>query len=261
MKKSLGWLMVTALFLYANQGAELFQKKCASCHNDYIPQSRLNKNYKEHNRPLKLKAPTLTELSFRLKDQIGDRTSDAESQTFEIEAFLEQFLKNPAANPHTILPAHVRELFQVMPPVEVSESEVEALAAYMYAYAEKMMVAHGVKRYSYEAAKKKAQAEGKMILIEGYIPFCRGCVWMDRNVMVEPEVKALLRRSFLLVKKNLLVETLPLGMKRLGTPSFYFISSDGKQVIDRVSGMGTVEEFIDLLKHIQTKERSAAKKI
>jgi len=114
-----------------------------------------------------------------------------------------------------------------------------------------MMIEHGVKRYSYEEALKLARKEGKIIMIEGYIPYCRFCMRMDREVMVEPVVKEALNKDFLLVKKNLLIEKLPLGMKRLGTPSFYFISSDGKEIIDMIEGFGTIDEFLELLKSVK----------
>ncbi|MCF6207336.1 MAG: hypothetical protein L3J47_10665, partial [Sulfurovum sp.] len=79
--------------------------------------------------------------------------------------------------------------------------------------------------------------------------------WMDRNVMVEPEVKAALEKDFVLVKKNLLIEKLPLGMKRLGTPSFYFIRSDGKNILEMVEGTGTIEEFLQLLQSVKERFR------
>ncbi len=246
----MGW---TALF--AVSGEEVFKTKCASCHDNYIPQTKLNVNYEHNNSDLKLKAPTLTELSFRLKDQVGDRTLDAEGQKFEIEEWLTKFLKDPAANPKTILPKRTRGVFGDMPSVKVNEDEVEALADYMYDYAEQMMVKHGVKRYSYQEALKIAKQEGKIIVIEGFIPYCRGCMWMDRNVMVEPEVKAALEKDFVLVKKNLLIEKLPLGMKRLGTPSFYFIGSDGKSILEMVEGTGTIEEFLQLLQSVKEKAK------
>lgn len=252
MLKTAGMTAVMATWLFAVSGEAVFEAKCASCHSGYIPQSRLNANYRHHNRDLNLSAPTLTELSFRLKDQVGDRTIDAEGQKFEIEEWLTDFLKNPAGK-KTILRPETRTVYGEMPPVEVTEDEAEALADYMYAYAEKMMIAHGVKRYRFEEAKQIAKREGKIILIEGFIPYCRGCIWMDRNVMVEPEVKAALEKDFVLVKKNLLIEKLPLGMKRLGTPSFYFIDSDGKRIIDMLEGKGTKEEFLTLLKEMKSK--------
>jgi len=248
MKKIAGLMLLASAVLFAMSGEEVFKTKCASCHTPYyIPQSKLNVNYQHNNKDLNLSAPTLTELSFRLKDQVGDRTTDAEGQKFEIEEWLTAFLKEPSSNKKSILKKETRKVFGDMPPVEVSEDEVEALADFMYDYAEKMMVKYGVKRYSYDEALKKAKAEGKIILIEGYIPFCRGCIWMDRNVMVEQEVKAALNKDFVLVKMNLLVEKLPLGMKRLGTPSFYFIDSDGTTIIDMLEGTGTKEEFMEML--------------
>ena len=236
--------------LFAVSGEKVFKEKCASCHNGYIPQRKLNSNYQHQNKELELKAPTLTELSFRLRDQVGDRTSDAEGQIFEIEEFLSNFLKNPKQN-KTILPKNVREIFPQMPKVVLTEGEEEALAKFMYAYAEKCMREQGVKRYPYDQALTLAHKEGKIILIEGFLPYCRGCIWMDRNVMVEPEVKAALNKDFVLVKMNLLTEKLPLGIKRLGTPSFYFIDPEGKKVIDMFEGTGTVEEFLSLLEEIK----------
>jgi len=252
MLKTAGMTAIMATWLFAVSGEAVFEAKCASCHSGYIPQSRLNANYRHHNRDLNLSAPTLTELSFRLKDQVGDRTIDAEGQKFEIEEWLTDFLKNPGSK-KTILRPETRAVYTEMPPVEVTEDEAEALADYMYAYAEKMMIAHGVKRYRFDEAKQIAKREGKIILIEGFIPYCRGCIWMDRNVMVEPEVKAALEKDFVLVKKNLLIEKLPLGMKRLGTPSFYFIDSDGKRILDMLEGKGTKEEFLTLLKEMKSK--------
>ena len=251
MPRILGLLMTMGTVLFALSGAEVFEKKCASCHDYYIPQSRLNINYEHNNTDLKLKAPTLTELSFRLKDQVGDRTTDAEGQKFEIEAFLTAFLKDPASNKKSILKKQTRKVFGEMPPVQVDEDEAEVLADFMYDYAEQMMIKHSVKRYGYEEALKKAKAEGKIVLIEGYIPFCRGCIWMDRNVMVEQVVKEALNRDFVLVKMNLLIEKLPLGIKRLGTPSFYFIDKEGKKVLEMVEGTGTVDEFLMLLKGVK----------
>ena len=239
-------------FLFALSGKEVFKAKCASCHQYYIPQSRLNLNYKHANRDLNLSAPTLTELSFRLKDQVGDRTTDAEGQTFEIEDYLTKFLKDPQAF-ETILPKETRAVFPPMPPVEVNEDEAEALASYLYEYAEKMMIEHGVKRHTFDEALKIASQEKKIILIEGYLPYCRGCIWMDRNVMVEPEVKQALNKDFVLVKMNLLIEKLPLGMKRLGTPSFYFIALDGKTILDMMEGTGTVDEFLEMLEAMKAK--------
>jgi thioredoxin-related protein len=135
---------------------------------------------------------------------------------------------------------------------KLSEEEIEALTDFIYGYSEKMTVEHSVERHSYEEAAKIAKARKKIIIIEGFIPFCRGCIRMDREVMVEEKVKKALKKDFVFVKKNLLIEKLPLGIKRLGTPSFYFIDSEGKKVLEMVQGFGTADEFIKLLESVRT---------
>jgi hypothetical protein len=44
-------------------------------------------------------------------------------------------------------------------------------------------------------------------------------------------------------------------MKRLGTPSFYFIGSHGAEVIDMIEGTGTVKEFLELLASIKREDQ------
>jgi thioredoxin-related protein len=73
--------------------------------------------------------------------------------------------------------------------------------------------------------------------------------------MVNETVKEVLNKDFVLAKANLLIEKLPLGMKALGTPSFYFIDSDGKRILDMVEGYGTVDEFLLLLQSIKQKTK------
>ncbi len=253
-----GMIVGMVVAVYASEeelyraGKAIFAKRCAGCHQPYIPQLKLNKNYEQNNTLLHLKAPTLTELSFALKDQVGDRKGDVDSQLLEIEFFLEAYLPNPESN-RSILPASITKHYTPMPPMKLTEEEGEALAVYMRAFSEEMMLKHGVRRYSYAEALRKAKREGKIVMIEGYIPYCRWCMRMDREVMVEPEVKEALDRDFVLVKMNLLTEKLPLGIHRLATPSFYFIKSNGKAVIDMVAGFGDKEAFLGLLKEISDK--------
>ena len=237
--------------LFAVSGEEVFKAKCASCHQYYIPQNKIIATAEHNNTDLNLTAPTLTEMSFMLKDQVGDRKTDSEGQKFQIEDWLTGYLADPSKE-KGVIPKKFTRFFGKMPDMkgQLNEDDIEALADFMYEYAEKMMRRHGVRRYSYDAAKQIAKKEGKIILIEGYIPYCRWCIRMDREVMVEPEVKAVLNKRFVLVKMNLLTQKLPLGMKRLGTPYFYFIGSDGKTVIDTVEGFGNKEEFLELLKSI-----------
>ncbi len=250
MRRFIFFIVLGTLALFANSAEKVFKNRCGLCHREYLPQSKLISNYENNNSDLNLTAPTLTELSFRLRDQVGDRRADKESQLLEIEDFLMEYLTHPDRN-RTILFDKTIENFKTMPSMKITEEEVELLAPYMFDFSEKMMVKHSVKRYGYEEALKKAKKENKIVMIEGYIHFCRGCIQMDREVFVEDRVKEALNKDFVVVHENMLLEKLPLGLKSLGTPSFYFITNDGKKVIDQLQGIGTVEEFLELLDEIR----------
>ncbi len=239
-------IVFSAGMLWSQTPAELFNARCGSCHQAYIPQAELLKNYEHNNSDLNLSAPTLTELSFRLRDQVGDRRADKESQLLDIEEFLLRYVNSPNRE-QSILPRGVLKHFKTMPAMKLTEEEAEELAPYMFDFSEKMMIEHSVPRHSYQEALAIAQKEDKIVLIEGYIPFCRGCMKMDREVLVDDRVKKALKQDFVVVKLNVLTQKLPLGLKSIGTPAFFFITKDGKRVIDQIQGTGTVEEFLDLL--------------
>lgn len=257
MKMILTLILFFSSWLFALSGEEVFDKKCAACHSYYIPQTQLLSNFMEHNNTeLNLKAPTLNQLSFAFKEKVGNRREDAEAQKINIEVFLADYLDHPDKN-KGVVSKKITRYFETMPSMkgQVSEEEIEALASYIYDYSENMIIQHSVKRYSVEEALQIAKKEGKIVLIEGYIPFCPWCIKMDREVMVDETVKEALNKDFVYAKANLLIAKLPLGMKVLGTPSFYFIDSDGKTILDMVEGFGTVDEFLLLLQSIKQKAK------
>ncbi len=257
METVLIFIFFLSSFLFALSGEEVFDKKCTSCHSYYIPQSQLLSNFLEHNNTeLHLKAPTLNQLSFAFKEKVGNKREDAEAQKMNIEEFIADYLEAPDKS-KGVVSKDITGYFETMPSMKgkVSEEEIEALASYIYDYSENMIKQYSVKRYSMEEALQIAKKEGKIVLIEGYIPFCPWCIKMDREVMVDEKVKEVLNKDFVYAKANLLIEKLPLGMKILHTPSFYFIDSDGKRVLDMVEGFGTVDEFITLLKSVKEKSK------
>ena len=239
-------LITGTLLLSANSAEEIFKTQCGSCHTGYIAQSKLIENYEHNNSDLNLTAPTLTELSFRLREAVGDRRADRESQVMEIEDFLLDYVNHPDRE-KSILRKNILTHFKTMPKQELTEDDAELLSEYMFDFSEKMIIKHSVPRYSYEEALVKAKKEHKIVLLEGYITSCRGCIKMDREVFVEDEVKKALDKDFVLVKQNVLAKKLPLGLESLGTPAFYFITNDGKHLIDGLQGTGDVEEFLDML--------------
>ena len=239
-------IMWGSLLFSSNCAEEVFKTQCASCHLGYIAQKKLIQNYENNNSDFNLTAPTLTELSFRLRDQVGDRRADKESQVMEIEDFLLDYVNHPDKK-KSILRERVLSHFKTMPKQKLTEDDAELLSEYMFDFSEKMIVKHSVKRYGYDEALVKAKKENKIVLVEGYITSCRGCIKMDREVFVEDEIKQALNKDFVLVKQNVLAKKLPLGLESVGTPAFYFFTNDGKHLIDGLQGTGDIEEFLDML--------------
>jgi len=261
MKYVLIHMIFLSATLFALSGEAIFKEKCSSCHDQYIPQSQLISNFFEHNNTvLKLKAPTLNQLSFSLKEDIAGRKGDAESQKMVVEEYIETYLDDPSKL-RGVVSWRITQYFDKMPSMkeELSEDEIEAVSEYIFDYLEEMITKHSVKTYSVAEAMKIAKKEGKIVVIKGYMPYCSWCLKMDREVLVEQKVKDIMEKDFVFVKVNVLTEKLPLGMKRLSTPSFYFIDSDGTTVLDMVAGFGTVEEFIDLLESMKAKVEAKAK--
>ncbi|MDD3499346.1 MAG: DUF255 domain-containing protein [Sulfurovum sp.] len=251
MKKMMLW-MGGILSLYASEGAALFEKHCAACHSSYIPMSKVIANAEQNNTLLHLKAPTLNQLSFGVKLNVGDRKADEEAQRMEVEEFITSYIASPQRE-KSVVPKELTHFYPDMPPMPnlLDEEEIEALSSYIFAYGEAMIEKHSVRNYTFEEAVKIAKAKKKIIMIRGVLPFCKWCIQMDREVMVEPEVREMLDSSFVVVKTNVITEKLPLGMKSLGTPSFYFIKSDGETIIDQLNGYGDKEEFMELLRRIK----------
>jgi thiol:disulfide interchange protein len=178
----------------------------------------------------------------------------------EIEEFLYNYLNNPDRN-KSIIPEDILTLYKTMPKVEISEDEAEALAIYLFDIGRDIIKKHIMKIYpTYKEALEVAKRENKIVMIEGFITYCRGCIKMDREVFIDKRVKEALEKDFVVTKINVLGEKLPLGLKSLGTPSFYFIANDGERVIDEVVGTGSVEEFLELLEDIKAENRKISKK-
>jgi len=240
------------LSLFASEGEALFEKHCAACHSGYIPMSKVIANAEQNNTLLSLKAPTLNQLSFGVRLNVGDRKADEEAQRMEVEEFITSYIASPQRE-KSVVPKELTHFYPDMPPMPnlLDEEEIEALSSYIFAYGEAMIEKHSVRNYTFEEAVKIAKAKKKIIMIRGVLPFCKWCIQMDREVMVEPEVREMLDSSFVVVKTNVITEKLPLGMKSLGTPSFYFIKSDGETIIDQLNGYGDKEEFMELLRRIK----------
>lgn len=119
--------------LLYEKGEKIFENKCMECHEKSMPIPLLMKNFiEENNQTLKLKAPTGNEISFRLKQQIGNR-DDIEFQLHQTNDFLKDYLYNPDLSKTICLEGVIRH-FKVMPNMKgkITEEEIEKVNHFLY---------------------------------------------------------------------------------------------------------------------------------
>ncbi len=236
---------------FANEGEKVYQAKCVSCHESYIPMTKLMENFVERkNTLLHLKAPTLNQLSYRLKQQIGDPKGDEEIHRMEVSAFISDYLNNPDKQ-KTVCLRDVIQYFDTMPSMkgQISEEEIEAVSEYIYDFDKKIVAKKGVKHELFDTALQKAQKNDKIIILKVMTEHCHFCKKMDREVMVDDQVVKALQKDFVLVQVDITKNALPLGLTAELTPSFFFIDKN-KNILQKIVGSWNVEDFLEILKKV-----------
>ncbi len=79
---------------------------------------------------------------------------------------------------------------------------------------------------------------------------CHYCTDMEKKVFDDKEMSKWIEERFIPVKLNKSVETLPLGLKVMFTPTFYFVDKEGK-ILKRVPGSWNIQDFKDLTEKIK----------
>ena len=132
------FMIITNLNADFNEGKELFEEKCSSCHKEYISFKKLKENFFErNNRLLNLTIPTENMLAWAIMEsskKIGD-PRDADMRQIEIEEYLKAYLANPDIN-DSICDAHVLKYYKKKDPIDISSDEAELLAQYFMGYKE-----------------------------------------------------------------------------------------------------------------------------
>lgn len=242
--------------LYAMEGKEVYEKKCASCHPGYISMSKLKENFQDYNNTLlKLTAPTLNQLSYRLKKSIGDPKGDNEIHRMEVAAFISEYVLHPDRQKSLCL-EDVMQHFKTMPSLEgkVTEEELEAVSTYIYDFDKKVVEEHSVHYEGFEKALQKAKKEHKIIMLKVMTKDCYFCRKMEREVMIEKEVVELLEKDFVSVVIDISTTELPLGLKTELTPSFIFVDENAK-VLMNIPGAWNKMDFLDILREAKTKQK------
>ncbi|WP_456451560.1 thioredoxin family protein [Hydrogenimonas sp.] len=243
------WLsLLLPLTLFALDGRSVYEKKCAGCHKLYVPAEELMANFLEHNNTLlHLEAPTVNQLAYRLKQQIGDPKGDKDVQLMEVAAFVHEYVLAPDRQKSVCMP-EVMVHFETMPSLKgkITDEELEAVAEWIYWYTPPQKVAGALRFVDFEAAKKEAKATGRGIMIEVTSPTCHYCKKMERTTLADPEVVAAVTHSFVPVRVDVSKERLPEGLSWSLTPTFFFLTADGR-LFKTVPGAWVKEDFLQIL--------------
>lgn len=242
--------------LFGAEGQEVYEKKCASCHVSFIPMSKLKENFLDHNNTLlKLTAPTLNQLSYRLKQRIGDPKGDNDMHRMEVAAFISDYVINPDRDKSVCL-EDVMHHFKTMPSLKgkISEEELEEVSTYIYNAEKKILEEKGVQYEGFDKALDKAKREHKIIMLKVMSKDCHFCRKMDNEVMIEKEVVDALEQDFISVAIDISTTALPLGLKTELTPSFIFIDENAKVLMDLPGAWGKMD-FLEILKEAKIKNR------
>jgi hypothetical protein len=238
------------------EGKEVYEKKCASCHQGYISMGKLKENFLDYNNTLlKLTAPTLNQLSYRLKQRIGDPKGDNDIHRMEVAAFISDYVINPDREKSLCL-EDVMKHFKTMPSLKgkISEEELEEVSTYIYDAEKKILEEKGIEYKGFEKALEQAKNEHKIIMLKVMTKDCHFCRKMEREVMIDDEVVNAIEKDFIPVAVDISTTQLPLGLKTELTPSFIFIDENAK-VLMNLPGAWGIMDFLDILREAKTKQR------
>ena len=248
MNKLLILILLLSSFLFANEGKEIYEKRCASCHKLYIPTLELKENFMEQNNTLlNLKAPTINQIAFRLQSRIGDPRGDKDMHQMEVGSFVADYLINPDKQKSICLPDVIKH-FDTMPSMKglLDEDEMEAISEFLYEYDAKEHRALKVKYFSYEEGIKLSKENNKTIIIELMREHCFFCKKMEEEVFSEKDIITKLNSDFIPVLIDVdKVKKLPLGLKNGVTPSFVFVENN--KIVGEIHGAWNKKDFLEIL--------------
>ena len=262
-KKSIMFMVLVMLctnLIYADRGEEVYNKICSHCHKLYVPNDQLVKNFFESNNTLlKLKAPTISQISYSMKQKIGDPREDADIQKMEVSAFVADYVIYPDKQ-KSVLNPNIGKHFETMPSLKgkLSTEDIEDISNFVYDYDLKHKDVDKIHYVSFKKAIKSAKKENKIVIIKATAPHCRYCAKMDKEILIDKKILDVLQKEFIMVSVDLSKEVLPMDLCVSMTPTFFFIFPKKEKddvKIKRIPGAWSKEDFLDILK-----EAIAAKK-
>ncbi len=102
----------------------------------------------------------------------------------------------------------------------------------------------------YETGLAQAKKENKKVILMFTLSTCQVCKNMKKEVYTQKEVQNYVAKYFVPIELNLDFDDKE-GFQVFGTPTFYFLDSNGKQIGDVKMGGSTVDGFMKRLKQVE----------
>ena len=103
----------------------------------------------------------------------------------------------------------------------------------------------------YDYALEMAKEENKIVLLMFSSKTCKVCTYMKTRVYPNKEVEDYINEYFVAVEIDINEYPQTFGYKILGTPTYYFLSSTGKQIGKEMIGGAKTDAFLQKLKEVK----------
>ena len=195
-------LMIAILTISLNasyeDGRKVFNKKCASCHTEFIKTSVLVNNFINNNEILNLQAPAFNRVVHKIlhgKKTVVNFVDMQKDKKADIQEYLEEYLRFPRFS-ISVSNIRSRKIYPKKKSMtgKVTKKEYSFLADYILEYEQHFKPVVVKKKVNIDETKilKKAKKTKKKILIEVVTKKCVGCKYMKKvlsNVTIRKEIK------------------------------------------------------------------------
>lgn len=104
---------------------------------------------------------------------------------------------------------------------------------------------------SYELGLAQAKKEHKIVMLMFSKKTCKMCNVMKKSVYENDDVSEYVKNFFVPVEIDIEVYPDKYGYQVFGTPTYYFLDSNGKQIGRMMVGGATAEGFLQKLKDVK----------
>lgn len=104
---------------------------------------------------------------------------------------------------------------------------------------------------SYEQGLTKAKKEHKIVMLMFSSKTCKMCNYMKKTVYENDDIMEYMGNFFIPIEVDVQAHPDKYGYQVIGTPTYYFLTSDGKQIGRMMMGGATPEGFLQKLKEVK----------